>query len=261
LAFLLKKGVHSNALDEVLFSYAPNARSLRVARENAKRVNSCGVLVVDDPQPVSAPPLLYSGYEASAAIDGLPEHLYIRLRHDAATVEAVRTAIADYPILHFSCHGISELRDPLDSSLFLAKYKTLTLRDVLGYQFVGTRLAVLSACESAIPGIKLIDEVISLPIGFLEAGVAAVIGSLWAVNEPSTMELMVRFYELWRTGSTIAEALHKAQQEVRDTTVAQKRKYLGERLEDFIDPWNVLPDDTRVYSRPYYWSAFIHVGV
>jgi CHAT domain-containing protein len=225
----------------------------------AESVEADSILVIDDPQPVSSGYLLNSWYESSAAINGVPRHL--RLRHEKATVEAVGAVITQYSTFHFSCHGLTDFREPLNSRLILAHNQPFTMRDILESQLPTTRLAVLSACESAIPGVELLDEVISLPTGLLQAGVAGVIGSLWAVFEPSTMELMVRFYNSWREGKSIPEALCRAQQQVRDTTVAEKRKYLSERLEFFADSWTTLPDDTRVYAHQNYWAAFTHVGV
>jgi hypothetical protein len=43
------------------------------------------------------------------------------------------------------------------------------------------RLAALSACETSRPGTALPDEVVFLPTGLLQAGVASVVASLWVV--------------------------------------------------------------------------------
>lgn len=100
----------------------------------------------------------------------------------------------------------------------------LTLRDLLRGSPLDARLAVLSACETAVPGVDLPDEVVSLPTGLLQAGAAGVVGSLWAVSDLSTMVLMARFYALWRSdGLDPPEALRRAQQWVRDTPNGVKR--------------------------------------
>jgi CHAT domain-containing protein len=69
----------------------------------------------------------------------------------------------------------------------------LTLRDIFALNLAeqgGLRLAILSACETGMIGTKNADEAISLPTGLLQAGVAAVIASLWAVSDLSTMLLL-----------------------------------------------------------------------
>lgn len=140
---------------------------------------------------------------------------------EAASLEQVK---ADYPgfnVLHFSTHGLAIPGKPLESFLLLANRERLTLREVLEMDLEQARLAVLSACETGIPCTRLLDEVISLPSGFLQAGVPGVIGSLWSVGDASTMMLMARFYDLWRReGFDPPEALRQAQIWLRDNIKA-----------------------------------------
>jgi CHAT domain len=55
-----------------------------------------------------------------------------------------------------------------------------------------------SACETASIGTELPDQVV-LPAGLLQAGVAGVVASLWAVPDATTAVLMARFHALWRS--------------------------------------------------------------
>jgi CHAT domain-containing protein len=178
------------------------------------------MLAADEPQPVNAAPLPNSAHEALTAIDGLSRHRLCR--HGDATRQAVLTALPEYPVGHFSCHGYANIGEPLASGLLMANDELLTLRDFLELRLVGMRLAILSACETAIPGFQLPDEVVSLPTGLLQAGVAGIVASLWSVSGMSTMMLLARFYEVWgNTERDPAEALRRAQQWVRDTTNGQ----------------------------------------
>jgi CHAT domain-containing protein len=134
----------------------------------------------------------------------------------------------------------------------------LTLKDLFALNLTdrgGLRLAILSACETGLPGLDNIDEVVSLPIGLMQAGVAGVISSLWSVDETSTMMLLTRFYDLWRKkGLEPAIALHQAQQWMHSTTDGEKYYYLG----------HILPKDQRnlrTYAHPYYWAAFNYLGI
>ena len=95
-------------------------------------------------------------------------------------------------------------------------------------------MAILSACETGIPGFKLLDEVISLPSGYMQAGVPGVIGSLWSVSDISTMMLMTRFYDLWRReGLLLPEAFRQAQIWLRDTTNGEKEEYFKKSLPEY----------------------------
>ena len=104
----------------------------------------------------------------------------------------------DYTVLHFSCHGIANFIEPLNSGLMMVHDQVLSVRDFLGCKLFQARLAVLSACATGIVGSELPDEAIGLPSGLLQAGVDGIVASLWLVSEMSTMILMSRFYEVWR---------------------------------------------------------------
>jgi CHAT domain-containing protein len=124
-------------------------------------------------------------------------------------------------------------------------------------------LVVLSACESALVGGDSPDEIISLPAGLLQAGVPGVVGSLWSVPASSTAELMVRFYEHhYQHGLAGPEALRRAQQQVRDSTLGEKRAYLRGRLQGAAAPQlGLAPDQARPHARPHAWAAFAYYGV
>lgn len=99
----------------------------------------------------------------------------------------------------------------------MAGGEVLTVADVMRRRGGPTRLAVLSACESAMSGAELPDEVMGFPTGFAEAGVGGVIGTQWAVPSLVAAAVMKRFYRLWRVdGLEPAEALRQAQRRVRD---------------------------------------------
>jgi CHAT domain-containing protein len=101
---------------------------------------------------------------------------------------------------HFACHGVAAPQDPESSALVLAHGARLMVRDLLdpeqGIRMGQLRLAVLSACQTGIPGTELPDEVVGLPAGWLQAGAAAVLASLWPVSDTATVALMTCFYEL-----------------------------------------------------------------
>jgi CHAT domain-containing protein len=251
------------ALDALLLGYAPNARALRTARELAGRTQAETALAVFDPDPVDAVPLPHAARE----VDGVAAAIgnVRRLHGGDATRDAVRAHLQDHQVLHFACHGWADRDDPLDSGLLLAGDEALTVRELMELRPSAARLAVLSACESAVAGTDLPDEVIGLPTGMLQAGVAGVVGSLWSVADASTMVLVTRFYELWRGGLTPAEALRRAQQWVRDANN-------GEKHDRFPDvPALAPPEDSptgrrlwadgREHRHPHHWAAFTYVGV
>jgi len=252
------------ALDAINFTYVPNARSLSTARNIAQRTLADSLLAIDNPRH----DLPNSTREVTAAIATFTQHQV--LQHEQATISAVLAALPSYNILHLSCHGTANLREPLTSGLLMSD-GLLTLRDLLDLKLDGIRLAILSACETGLAGTELADEAISLPTGLLQAGVAGVIGSLWSVAEFSTVLLLVKFYDNWRHHQqTPPEALRQAQQWLRDTTNGEKERYFIQQVIVTI-PENVagylktrmslLRPENRTYAHPYDWAAFQYVGV
>lgn len=68
----------------------------------------------------------------------------------------------------------------------------LTANEVALLDLSQTRLAVLSACQTAV-GEYSIEGVYGMHRGFKQAGVRSILGSLWNVNDKSTARLMELF--------------------------------------------------------------------
>jgi CHAT domain-containing protein/Tfp pilus assembly protein PilF len=159
----------------------------------------------------------------------------------SATKTLFKEIAGDYDYLHLATHGSLNRNAPSLSVLELEPDSQndgrLELYEIAGMK-LHARLITLSACESGLgkgyftetPGG---DEFVGLTRAFLGAGGRNVLASLWAVNDESTRDLMIRFYRLLLTNGS-AEALAVAQQELRRS---------GPR-----------------YRHPYYWAAFVMAG-
>jgi CHAT domain-containing protein/tetratricopeptide (TPR) repeat protein len=225
-------------LDECTLAYAPSARALAAAQwqSRARRGEAIHLVGVGNPQRRDAIPLPH----AKAELEGLT--LLLRGRADAsarplygaqASLDALQAALPEATIAHFACHGFFAARSPLDSALLLAEPDALSLRALLAAdpaQLARLQLAVLSACQTMLSDVERApDELIGLPAGFLQAGVPAVIGSLWTVYSESAALLMLRCYELmWEQRLPPVEALCRAQLWLRDLSYAQLDEYAKE---------------------------------
>lgn len=256
-------------LDTVPVSYVPNARALGAARRLAGQVQPTRLLAMADPWPVAVAPLPMAKYEAATAAAAFPGASTVRQRGEA-TFLSFEWEAAKADVLHLACHGFAALTRPLDSGLVLAGGQ-VTLGRLMELQ-LQVRLAVLSACETAQPGTELPDEVVALPTGLLQAGVAGIVASQWSVPDRATAMLMAEFYRCWRRDEVApAAALRAAQCWLRDTTTAEKRAHFHAALSDqaawlppdvgqaFLD-WLEFEPDGRGHADIHHWGAFTHVG-
>jgi CHAT domain-containing protein len=261
------------ALDKLTIAYAPNARALTEARQIAQRVTTENLLAVINPRPVHADSLDHSELEVQTIATLLkPAHQHL-LPHEQATCEALLNSLPTAKILHFSGHGQANLSEPLQSCLLMAYDEGLTVAELLNLRLTtGIRLATISACETGLPGVQLPDEVVNLPAGLLQVGVASVVASLWSVSNLSTALLMIRFYDNlqqhWHTAGTpaaIAPALQEAQRWLRDLTYDHLKEWIADKKLSLTDDQEAdlrrqYRRDPTLFTKPYYWAAFSAVG-
>jgi CHAT domain-containing protein len=123
-------------------------------------------------------------------------------------------------LLHLSCHGVYDERNPLFSALLLAPDSTNETGRLEAHKIFGLKLnaslVMLSACETGLARVTGGDEVIGLSRGFIFAGTPSLIASLWTVDDLATAITVKRIYRYLYAGASKAEALRQAQRFVRD---------------------------------------------
>ena len=95
--------------------------------------------------------------------------------------------------------------------------------DILGLDFQGTELVVLSACETAKGDVQLGEGVASLHQAFIIAGADAVLASFWRVGDLTTVGEMDSFYRNCANGLSYQDALAKTQR----AAIKSRRKRYG----------------------------------
>lgn len=203
-------------------SYAPSAAILQQCLQRGSQpLNRALLLGVPD----DATPGIVDEIETL-------QHVFPRvaaLTADAATTEALRAKSTNVDVLHLACHGQFRSDNPLFSALRLAD-GSFTVRDAYDLT-LDNSLVTLSACETGANVVAPGDELIGLARGFFSAGARSVLLSLWMVDDETTRQTMVDFYQATRNGATLAASLRIAQQ-----------KLLKEK------------------SHPFFWSPFVLVG-
>jgi len=255
---------HRYALDYVRIIYAPSARARGASLQLSKRTEGITVLAIENPRPSSQPKLPYAEVEVQAILPFFASRE--GLRHKEAAREIVLPKLASFSVIHFACHGFASSEDPLSSGLLLANDEILSLRDLLNAKLSHVRIAILSACNTAVLHTRIPEEVISLPTGLLQAGAEAVIGSLWPVSDISTMLLMARFYAAWqRDGMSPPESLRYAQRWLRNSSGKEQLEFL-ETLSLPAKQMKPLrasllnEPSSRIFVHPMYWAGFVYVG-
>jgi len=147
-----------------------------------------------------------------------------------------------FAILHFATYALLDRQHPELSSLALSLVDpTGRRRDglVRAYEVpnldLSARLVVLSGGDTAVGEDKGEGDTMGLSEHFLAQGVSQVIGSLWAVEDRSTAELMARFYR---------HLLIERQPAATALAMAQRELWL-----------------TSQWRSPRYWSGFILQGM
>ncbi|HYO90880.1 MAG TPA: CHAT domain-containing protein, partial [Pyrinomonadaceae bacterium] len=131
----------------------------------------------------------------------------------------------------------------------------LTALETASLDLWGTKLAVLSACETGLGDVRNGAGVYGLRRALFLAGSEAQVMSLWKVSDGATRDLMTAYYTRLHKGEGRAEALRQVQ---LDMLRSQKPSAVGDRKRETSDTGNAPA--AKDYRHPYYWAAFIQSG-
>ena len=265
-------------LDDLDVAYAPSARVLRAARAARAAAADRPPRLVGVAEPLPRDPPLPWAVPELTAVAGLYPGTVHQVPGAAATTEALLAALPGATHLHFAGHGRYDAEEPLDSELTLAHGDRLTLRRLLdGTELDGVHLVVASACRTATTDmVRLPDEAVGLPAGLVQAGAAAVIGTLWEVNDRAAALLVSRCYAAHLRGdpergeppAPPARALAKAQRWLARASADDIRRFTEEvglrrprRAGAARRTQGATAAPTvRALAHPRHWAAFVLVG-
>lgn len=130
---------------------------------------------------------------------------------------------ADAPgVLHIATHGINNNNEPSNSCIVLSRedHQGNKVLEAVGYYDIMLMdlrkcdLVVLSACSTHEGKSILGEGVMGLAWAFKAAGVKAVIGTRWRVNDQSAVEFWRKFYESLLAGFPIGKAFQDARMHI-----------------------------------------------
>jgi CHAT domain-containing protein len=268
-------GAAGEVLDDIgEVRLAPSAAVYAASTRRAREPRQQRFVGVADTDPASPLP----GSQAELA--SLQELFNPPVADRAIGSQATRSWLLEHtPLashLHLACHGRGDLTGSLGGALRLAGGEDLTTDDLLDGRLRNCRLVVASACQSGhFATGDYPDEFTGLPAGFLQAGAACAIVSLWQVDDDATALLMTRLYELLDPNLTTVEqkpvvALRVARAWLRGLTAEQAIEYVRtrpalahvlRRLHTGRKGAPALPSSDRPYASRMYWAAFVAYGV
>jgi CHAT domain-containing protein/Tfp pilus assembly protein PilF len=186
--------------------------------------------------------LLMTRDEAQAILSLSPSNSRLEaLDFRASRAISISEELSQYRIVHFATHGLLNSQHPKLSGLVLSLVDErgepqdgfLQLHDIFNLR-LPAELVVLSACQTGLGKEIRGEGLVGLTRGFMYAGAARVIASLWQVDDAATAELMKRFYRgMLQEGMRPAAALRAAQ----------------------VEMWR-RPQ----WDLPFYWSSFVLQG-
>ena len=134
-----------------------------------------------------------------------------------ATPQRVLSLLGSSDVVHFAVHAVEGIRNPARSRLVLSSDRSspgdLFAGDILRLGLSRTRLVMLAACGTHVGPVSASEGSQSLAYSFLAAGVPAVVGSLWPVDDTSTERFSIRFHRQLQRGADAISALRAAQLE------------------------------------------------
>lgn len=195
---------------------APSASRLAVASQRSEP-KTRAVLVVGNPDP-----------DPESDLEALP-----RVRREVAEIRAIHPGTrallgsdatrarflaeaAQYDVIHFAGHGLSDERSVTAALLFHGDgggVAPLGSADIAQLRLHRAPLVVLSACGTLRGRVEGVEGMPSLARSFLAAGASAVVGTLTDVDDELVADLLTTFHRRIAEGVPSADALRDAQLE------------------------------------------------
>ena len=150
----------------------------------------------------------------------------------------------------------------------------LTALEATGLDLWGTKLVVLSACETGLGEVKNGEGVYGLRRALVLAGSESQVMSLWQVSDAATRDLMVEYYKRLQAGEGRTEGLRQVQLKMIKSgaeasatplispptaagTNSSRSASAQQRGVGIAREGKNLTEDR---SHPFYWASFIQSG-
>jgi CHAT domain-containing protein/Flp pilus assembly protein TadD len=243
------------------------------SRANPEKI----ILSAETPDSKGFPDLPLADVESAAIAQMFPPTGITRISGTQVTNTTLKECLQQpHRIFHFTGHGVANISNPAFSYLPLTGEDKLTVKDILSINLDGYELISLSACETALTRNQTITaEYVGLVSGFLRAGAAGALTTLWVVQSNASALMTIQFYRQRKKGRSQAVARANAVKWLKQLTPKKLSRLYKAALaklplyEDTVRPTvetelttlaQQEEQDGKLFQHPYYWAAFTIAG-
>jgi CHAT domain-containing protein len=244
-------GSSQTVLDRVVSAYIPTMKALARARKKEARLSHEQIdhmLIVAMPTTPAMNPLPGVETEVRILEQALSNSLSLSTLSFPSKSD-VFSKLSGSQVVHFACHGESNVSDPSAGRLFLNDWQmtSFCVEDIVQLNNVHAQFAYLSLCHAANSSdMTLLDEGIHLAGAFHLAGFPSLVATLWQIHDTPSAEYAKTVYEslLQESGkmdiSKACIGVHHAMRQLRGD-LSETRK-------------------EEVNLNPLVWAPYIYIG-
>ncbi|MDH6215351.1 CHAT domain-containing protein [Streptomyces pseudovenezuelae] len=209
-----------SSLDRAVVSYTPSLRALIESRSRGRSAAPGAMLHVALRETPGQRDLKHVGCEEQL-LTSLFGAALTTLKGAAADRASVRRELVAHRSAHFSCHATSDPLRPASGGVLLGDGLLTTGEIAEGHRH--RDFAFLSACKTALGGLLLPDESMTLAAALHYTGYRHVIATLWSIHDEVAAEVAEGVYHnMWQDGTFDADraavALHCVVRRLRDSS-------------------------------------------
>ncbi|WP_017720100.1 CHAT domain-containing protein [Kamptonema formosum] len=267
--------------DQLTLTRLPSAqigKMLSTAPANPSPANPEKILLsAETPDSKGFPDLPLADVESAAIAQMFPPTGITRISGKQVTPATLANCLRQpHRIFHFTGHGVANISHPAFSYLPLTGEDKLTVEEILSIKLDGYELVSLSACETALTRNQTITaEYVGLVSGFLRAGAAGALTTLWVVQSDASALMTIQFYRQLKKGKSPAVARANAVKWLKQLTPKKLSRLYKASLaelppyEDTVRPTlkrelrrfaKLEEQDGKLFEHPYYWAALTIAG-
>ena len=231
----------------MISSYTPTISTLlnKIKEASIANQSSTNLLLISQPSTPGQSPFPAAKLETHILRDLIgPPPKSLLLENNSATVIQVKEEMKTHSWVHFACHAIQDIAEPLKSGVQLHDGR-LEVLEIMKQKIPNADLAFLSACQTSTGDDKLSEEAVHLAVGMLAAGYRSVVATMWSIKDQYGPVIAEDFYthilkansgDRQMDSANATHALHYAAQNI------QKR--LGDTEEALLT-----------------WVPYVHFGI